>query len=87
MSKNLGTLWYVNHVAKRFKDKQLPDTGTVRIYHEFKRARNPKDKFVYKKELYKSCILIPVLSKSVEKLGSCGCLNICKWTVMEAAIL
>ena len=49
--------------------------------------RNPYDKYVYMKELYKPCILIPVLSKSVEKWGSCGRLNICKWTVMEAAIL
>ena len=39
------------------------------------------------KDLNKSRILIPVSSKSVEKRGSCGCLNICKWTVMEAAIL
>ena len=30
--------------------------------------RNPNDKYVYKKELYKPCILIPVLSKSV-KMG------------------
>ena len=49
--------------------------------------RNPNDKYVYKKQLYKPCILIPVLSKSVEKWGSCGPVNICKWTVMEAAIL
>ena len=35
----------------------------------------------------KPLILIPVSSKSVEKYGSCGRLNICKWTVMEAAIL
>ena len=28
--------------------------------------RNPNDKYVYKKELYKPCILIPVLSKWVE---------------------
>ena len=48
---------------------------------------NPNDKYVYKKELYKSCILIPVLSKSAEKWRSCGHLNICKRTVMEAAIL
>ena len=49
--------------------------------------RNPNEKYVHKKELYKPCILIPVLSKSVEKWRSCGRLNICKWTVMEAAIL
>ena len=48
---------------------------------------NPNDKYVYKKELYNPCILIPVLSKSIETLGSCGRLNICKWTVMDAAIL
>ena len=31
--------------------------------------------------------LIPVSSKLVEKYGSYGRLNICKWTLMEAAIL
>ena len=41
----------------------------------------------YKRKLCKPWILIPVSSKSVEKCGSCGRLNICKWTVMEAAIL
>ena len=39
------------------------------------------------KELYEPLILIPVSSKSVGKYGSCGRLNICKWTIMEAAIL
>ena len=38
-------------------------------------------------DLNKPLILIPVSSKSVEKCGSCGHLNICKWTAMEAAIL
>ena len=42
---------------------------------------------VYKNELCKPLILIYVSSKSVEKCGSCVRLNICKWTVMEAAIL
>ena len=55
--------------------------------YDLKGDRNPNDKYVYKKELYKPCIMIPVLSKSDEKWGSCGCLNICKCTVMEAAIL
>ena len=41
----------------------------------------------YMKYLNKPCILIPVHLKSVEKCGSCRRLNICKWTVMEAAIL
>ena len=41
----------------------------------------------YKKDLNKPCILIPLSSKSVDKRISCGHLNICKWTVMEAAIL
>ena len=41
----------------------------------------------YMKELYEPWILIPVKSKSVEKYGSCGRLNKCKWTIMEAAIL
>ena len=39
------------------------------------------------KDLNKPCILIPVSSKWVEKCGSCGRLNICKWTVMDWAIL
>ena len=33
-------------------------------------------------DLNKPCILIPVSSKSVEKHGRCGRLNICNWTVM-----
>ena len=41
----------------------------------------------YIKDLNKPCILIQVSSKSVEKCGSCGRLNICKWAVMEVAIL
>ena len=41
----------------------------------------------FKKELRKPRILKPVSSKSVEKCESCVRLNICKWTVMEAAIL
>ena len=39
------------------------------------------------KDLYNPYILISVSSKSVEKGGNCGRLNICKWTVIEAAIL
>ena len=38
------------------------------------------------KDLDKPLILIPVSSKSVEKLKRCRRLNICKWTVMEVAI-
>ena len=41
----------------------------------------------YMKGLYEPLILIPVPSKSVEKYGSDGSLNICKWALMEAAIL
>ena len=41
----------------------------------------------YMKDLNKPWILIPVSSNLVEECGSCGRLNICKWTVMEAAIL
>ena len=41
----------------------------------------------YMKDLIKPLILIPVSSKLVEKHRSCGRLNICNWTVMEAAIL
>ena len=39
------------------------------------------------KELSEPRVLIPVSSKSVENYGSYGRLNICKWTLMEAAIL
>ena len=41
----------------------------------------------YMKDLNKPWVLIPVSSKSVEKLRSCRRLNICKWAVIEAAIL
>ena len=41
----------------------------------------------YMKDLNNPRILIPVSSKSVEKRRNCGRLNICKWTVMGAAIL
>ena len=41
----------------------------------------------YMKSLYEPWILIPVSSESVEKYGSYARLNICKWTLMEAAIL
>ena len=42
---------------------------------------------LYMKDINKPGILIPVSSKSVEKRGNCGHLNICKQTVMEVAIL
>ena len=41
----------------------------------------------YMTYLNKPWILIPVSSKSNEKRRSCGRLNICKCTVIEAAIL
>ena len=41
----------------------------------------------YMKDLNKPCILISVSSKSVENVEVVGVLNICKGTVMEAAIL
>ena len=41
----------------------------------------------YMEDLNKQWILIPVSSKSVEKCVSCGHLNMCKWTVLEVAIL
>ena len=41
----------------------------------------------YMQELSEASILIPVLSNSVEKYGSYGRLNICKWALMEEAIL
>ena len=47
---------------------------------------NTADQF-YMKELYEPWILIPVSSKSVQKYGNCGRLNICKLTRMKAAIL
>ena len=34
----------------------------------------------FMKDLFEPWILIPVSSKSVEKYGSYGRLNICKWT-------
>ena len=42
---------------------------------------------LYMKDLNKPRIMMPVSSKLVEKSGSCELLNICKWIVMEAAIL
>ena len=42
---------------------------------------------LYMKDPNKPCILISVSSELVEKRRSCGCLSICKWTVMEDAIL
>ena len=54
----------------------------------FKGDCNPDDLYVlYEKKIYEQWILIPVSSKSVEKYRSYGRLNICKWTLMEAAIL
>ena len=41
----------------------------------------------YMLELSEPLILIPASSKSVEKYGSYGRLNICKWALMDAAIL
>ena len=42
---------------------------------------------LYMKDLSEPWILIPVSSKSIEKYGSYWRLNICKLTLMEAAIL
>ena len=58
-----------------------------RLIRGFKGDGHPDDYLCYMKDLNKPWILIPVSSKSFEKCGSCGRLNICKWTVMEAAIL
>lgn len=41
----------------------------------------------YKKDVYKPWDLILVSSKSIEKCKRCGRFTICKWAVMEAAIL
>ena len=54
---------------------------------DLKGAANLIYTMFYMKDLNKPRILIPISSKSVEKSGSCGRLNICKWTVIEAAIL
>ena len=63
------------------------NTG-ARIYHMvLKGTATLMMTLFYMKDLNKPCILIPVSSKSVEKRRSCGHLNICKWTVKEAAIL
>ena len=61
--------------TKRRPRKMLKGTATLMI------------SMFYMKKLSEPWSLIPVSSKSVEKFGSYGRLNICKWTVMEAAIL
>ena len=63
----------MNSYAKHFL-KCLKGTATLMIT------------MFHMKDPNKPWILIPVPSKSVEKCGSRGRLNICKWTVMEAAI-
>ena len=40
----------------------------------------------YMKDLNKPWTLIPVSSNSVEQRGSCGSLNICKWTVIVGLV-
>ena len=64
---------------------QQKDTDTIGIY--LKGTASLTISMFYMKELSEPWILIPVLSKLVEKYGSYGHLNICKWTLMEAAIL
>ena len=71
MSKYLISTWVYSAYARRY----LKGTATLMIT------------MFYMKDLNKPLILIPVSSKSVEKCESCGRLNICKWAVMEAAIL
>ena len=66
------------------KHGKLPSRQSLK---ELKRTATLIITIFYMKDHNKPCILIPVSSKSVEKCGSCGRLNICKWTVMEAAIL
>ena len=44
-------------------------------------------RMLYMNKLSEPWSLISVSSKLVKKCGSYGRLNICKWTVMEAAIL
>ena len=63
------------HLSLRLIGEALKGTATLMI------------SMFYMKELYEPWILIPVSSKSVEKYGSYGSLNICKWTLMEAAFL
>ena len=62
-------------------------SGYLFIYLFIKGDCNPDDKYLLYAELSEPWILIQVSSKSVEKYGSYGRLNICKWTLMEAAIL
>ena len=66
---------------KVYKTKILMNNGSL------KRTATLMITMFYMKDLTKPRILIPVSSKSVDQCGSCGLLNICKWTVMEAAIL
>ena len=41
---------------------------STEVRFAIKRDSNPNDKYVYRKEHFKSCILIPVLSKSVKNV-------------------
>ena len=63
------------------------DLVLLKRHFSFKGDGNPGDKLFYLNELSEPWSLTPVSSKSVEKCESYGRLNICKWTVMEAAIL
>ena len=56
-------------------------------FYKSKGTATQMNTMFYMKDLNKPCILIPDSYKSVEKQRSCRRLNICKWTVMEVAIL
>ena len=77
-SGNLPTLPSTYRVSKYIsKVVMLKGTGTLMILYVLRKSPIK----------YKPWHVIPVSPKSVEKWGSCGHLNICKWVVMEAAIL
>ena len=63
------------------------DNETAKVLKNLKGTATLMISMFYIKHLYEPKILIPVSSKSVEKYESHGRLNICKLTLMEAAIL
>ena len=57
----------ITHLLKIRTSIFILSTEKCNVTFGLKGDRNPNNKYVYKKELYKPCILIPVLSKYVEK--------------------
>ena len=64
-----------------------PGCAREKFFQSLKATATLMITMFYMKDMNKPWIWVLVSSKSVEKCGSCGRLNICKWTVMEAAIL